>query len=160
MTSLASADIIIQEQPNELYNLGEVFHTPTKIFTSIGIEEFFSMKLICNEIETEIHKQYISLPAGEEMEISAAIPLVTQFIGRSSGICTIKAILGEVYALTNEFSISNYIEINIDSEESEFSPEDSLTVEGTAKKENGEKIFVSISLVSRAITDHMEVIEL
>jgi len=147
MTSLVSADIIIKEQPNELYNLGEIIHTPTKIFTASGIENFFSMKLICNGIESEIHKQYVSLSAGDEIEIAAAMPLVSQFIGRSSGICTIKAVIGEQYALTDEFSISNYIEIAIETDESEFYPDEKFIIEGTAKKENGDNVNGFIKLI-------------
>jgi hypothetical protein len=147
MTSLVSADIIIKEQPRELYNLGEIVHVPTKIFTSSGVENFFLMKLICNGVESEIHRQYISLAAGAEMEINSAIPLTTQFIGRSNGLCTIKAIIGDIYVLTNEFRISNWIDVKIETEKTEFKPKESLIVEGTAKKENGENVNGFIDLL-------------
>src|SRR4030042_2215057 len=94
MTSLASAELIFTQQPEDLYNLGELIRIPIKIATTEGVANFFSMELICNGIKTEVHKQYIFLSLGEEQEINAAIPLITNFIGRSTGVCSIKAILG------------------------------------------------------------------
>lgn len=154
ITSLVSAEIIIQEQPKDLYSLGEVIHVPTKIFTAAGVEDFFSMKLICNGVETEIHKQYISLSAGEEIQINSAIPLSTQYIQRSSGICVIKAQLNEQYIITDEFSISNRVNIELETDETEVFPEESIIIEGIAKKENGENVngFIELAITGADIT--------
>lgn len=149
LISSISAELILTEQPNDLYNLGQVIRVPAKVATTEGIDEFFSMKLICNGIETEVHKQYIFLLPGEEQTISTAIPLRTDFIGRSTGTCTIKAILGENYILTNEFTISDLILITLESNKGTYSPEESLIIEGTAIKENQENVqgFIELKLL-------------
>jgi len=150
LTSIASAEIIIKEQPKELYNLGEVLRIPVKISTSSAVEDFFSMKLICNGIENEIHKQYVSIPIGGEQEISAAIPLSISFLGRTTGTCTIKSILGTDFILSKEFKISDLIKVTVTAAKPEFAPGENIIVEGTAIKENGENAqgFVDLSLVS------------
>ncbi len=150
LTSVVSAELILTEQPAELYNLGQVIRMPAKIATTEGIDEFFSMKIICNGIETEVHKQYVFLLPGEEQEINTAIPLRTDFIGRSTGTCSIKAILGESYILTNEFTISDLIFITAEPEKESYNPEEPLIIEGTAIKENGENVqgFIDITLIS------------
>ncbi len=146
LTSLASADIIIKEQPKELYSLGEIVRVPVKIATLYGIEDFLSIKLICNGIENEIHKQYLSIPSGGEQEINAAIPLSPQYIGRTYGTCTIKTSIGKEYVLSEEFQISNAILIDFKASKTEFAPEESIIIEGTAIKENGQNAQGFINL--------------
>ncbi len=149
LISLTSAEITITQQPEKLYNLGQIIKIPLKISTNLGIQDFFSVKLICNGIETEIQKQYIALSQGEEQEIIAAIPLNKEFIGNSVGICRIKAILGQEFILTKEFKISDLITINAKPEKTEISPNENLIIKGNAIKENKENVqgFVSLEMV-------------
>ncbi|MBD3247394.1 hypothetical protein GF378_02125, partial [Candidatus Pacearchaeota archaeon] len=51
LSSIFSADIIINEEPRDLYNLGEVIKIPAKIATTSELNDFLSVKLICNGIE-------------------------------------------------------------------------------------------------------------
>jgi len=148
-TSIVSAELILTEQPNELYNLGGVIRIPAKVATTEGVDAFFTMKLICNGIETEVHKQYIFLLAGEEQTISTAIPLRTDFIGRSTGTCLLKAMLGYNYILTDEFTISDVITIDAALEKEFYKPKDSMIIEGNAVKENGEnaKGFIDVKML-------------
>jgi len=148
-TSIVSAELILTEQPNELYNLGGVIRIPAKVATTEGVDAFFTMKLICNGIETEVHKQYIFLLAGEEQTISTAIPLRTDFIGRSTGTCLLKAMLGDNYILTDEFTISDVITIDAALEKEFYKPKDSMIIEGNAVKENGEnaKGFIDVKML-------------
>ena len=153
LTSLASADIIIKEQPKELYSLGEIVRVPVKIATLYGIEDFLSIKLICNGIETEIHKQYLSIASGGEQEINAAIPLTPQYIGRTYGTCTIKTAIAEEYILSQEFEISNEILIEFEGGDKEVAPEENIIIEGTATKANGQNVQGFINLeIGEAIT--------
>ena len=149
LASIVSADLILTQQPEDLYNLGEVIKVPAKVTAINSVNDFLSMRLICNGIETEIHKQYISLTAGEEQEVMAAIPLSTEFIGQSTGTCVVKAILGEVFILTDEFKISNIIIPTVTLERDYYLPGEQILIEGTAVKENGENVngFVEASII-------------
>ena len=112
--SLASAEILINQQPKDSYNIGEMLNFPIKITTSGAINKFLQIYLICNGQETEVHKQYIYLKSGEEIQVSPTIHLIPLFTHQTSGTCKIKAILGEEYVLSKEFTISDLITITID----------------------------------------------
>ncbi len=161
LISLASADIIIIQQPKKLYNLDEVIILPLKITTSAVIDNFLSLKLICDGKQTEIHKQYISLSAGEEKELSPSIPLTENLIGRPVGTCRIKSTLGEDYVLTNEFDVSNLIEIEMKTEKKEFAPEEEIIIEGRAKKESGNLAegFIKLSITHENLPESIEILD-
>lgn len=150
LTSLASAEMLFKEQPNELYSLGDLIKVPMKIATSIGINDFLSIRLLCNGIETEINKQYITLIAGEEQDINVAIPLTPTFMGRNYGTCTVKALLGDQYLLSKEFKISNNIIITLKENQKEVAPGEHVIIEGTAVKENGQNVqgFVEVQIMN------------
>lgn len=150
LTSLASAEMIFKEQPKELYNLGEIIKIPLKVATSIGVEDTLSVKLICNGIENEIKKDTIILGPGEEQDVSTNIRLNSIFLGRTFGECVIKASLGEESILSNEFTISNLIIATIKEGQKEFSPGESVIIEGTAIKENQENVngFIEVKITN------------
>lgn len=154
LTSFLSADIITKQEPNELYNLGDVVQISYKVTTSNEINGFFTTNLICNGIETEFFRQYLTLKAGEEVSLNPSLPLNQEFLGRSSGVCKIKSQVGEESTLTKDFKISNSIKIEILGEDREFNPLEQLTIEGEAKKENGKysQGFVEANITSSNIS--------
>jgi len=153
LTTLISAEIIISQQ-NNLYNLGDSFSVPTTIKTNNNIIGFFQMFLLCNNQLQEFYKEYVILSAGEEKNIDPTILLVESLTGGLSGICKIKATLGGEYVLSNEFSISNLLFIELTPDKVEFAPEETITIEGIATKENGEIVdgFIEINIVSQNIS--------
>jgi len=140
LMQLISAEIIIVQNPNNIYNLGNIISIPIKITSLSETGNAFTIKLICNGAETEVHREYIILSAGQETERNPPIPLIKNFIGELSGDCKIKYIYGGEIKLTNEFLISNRININITSSKKDFSPEEQIIIEGVAKKINGEEV--------------------
>lgn len=147
---MVSAEIIISTQPEELYNIGDTISLPLKINTLTNIEEFLTMNLICNGIETEIYKEYISLSSGEEVERDPFIPLILDVVDRP-GSCVIKIILDEENKLTSEFEISDAILVELKTEEGEFVPGESIIIEGDAKRKNGENVqgIVELSIINQ-----------
>ena len=113
LVQLTSADMIIQQQPAKDYSMGDVVTIPIKITTSVGINQFLTVNLICNGVETNVHKEYIVLEAGNERQSTITIPLIKDFTTRSSGTCKLKAKLNEEFVLTNEFKISSDITVKI-----------------------------------------------
>jgi len=144
LTSFISAEILINEQPKEFYNLGETITIPVKITTLVTLNTFFEMNLICNGIESIVHKEHIDLSAGGEEKLTPSIPLIESFIGRTTGTCTLKASLetGDIF-VTNEFKISDIIEIRRLNEQEEFQPSENLIVEGEAIKDK--KIIILLN---------------
>jgi len=144
-----SAEIVIQQNPSNLYNLGDTMSIPIKITSLSEFGDRFLIKLICNEAETELHREYVLLQAGGEVERNPPIPLIKSFIGDLKGICRLKYVFGTEIKLTNEFTISELININITTKQNEFVPQTEITLEGQAKRENGESVngFVDMELI-------------
>ncbi len=159
LISNISAEVIITEQPNNLYNRGDILVFTIKVNALEDIDSFLSINLICPEKQTEIHKEYIYLESGEEKKIDSIVPLILDFIGESNGNCKIKINLEERYVLSEEFSLSNFINVDITSEKTEFNPEEILIVEGTAIKENGNPAegFVNITLTHETTLEKIKI---
>jgi hypothetical protein len=157
-SAVASAEIIINQQPNEIYNLGESVKIPVTVKATEDLSETLSIILICGAKQTNFFENGVDLKTGEESTVIAI--LNKEKIGSLTGDCTIKAVLGSDYALTNEFKISNLVIIQSKVEQIEFNPGESMIVKGNAIKENGEFLngFVRASLVTES--DSQSVIQL
>jgi len=157
LISFVSADIIINEQPKKLYNFGDVINIPMKVKLNSDIKDFLTINLICNGNEIEIYKEFLNLKAGEEKPLNPSIPLIKSIIG-ATGVCKVKASLGENFVLSNEFTLSNKIFLEIKTNETEFNPGENIIIQGTATKENGE--FVNGFLDLQLNTENLESIKL
>ena len=137
LISLVSAEIIINQQPKALYNLGERILIPITITTSEGIYDFLQISLICNGQEQQLPKEEIDLPSNEVIKIEKSIFLIEKFINKLTGTCKIKTSFEstpENSLSTNEFKISDLIKIELETEQKEFNPEENILVEGQAIK--------------------------
>lgn len=148
--SFLSAEIILQQQPEGSYNMGDVVTVPIKITTLTGINEFLNLDLLCNGQEKNVHKEYVVLESGNERKVTATIPLIKSFTTRTTGHCKVKASLGEEFILTNQFKILDTIAVKILSSKKEFSPNEGITIEGEALKQNQDLVqgFVDIILTT------------
>jgi len=136
MVSLASATISLQQQPRQVYNLGDSIEIPIKIIASQPISDILSIKLTCGETEIEIYKEYISLIEGEKSR-DLTIPLIKEFVGESEGACSINYKVGlEEGNLSSDFTISNKVDIVMQELTQDFSPGEKIIFLGTAVKEN------------------------
>ena len=95
LTSFASADIILQKQPGDLYNLDDAIQIPVKITSLIGIQDTFHMFVICNGKSEEFYRNDIDLESGQEKGLSPTLRLSKLRVGGLIGSCKIKAELGE-----------------------------------------------------------------
>src|SRR3989338_11368368 len=108
---LISSEIIINQQPQGVYNLGDVVTVAATIKTPKSVAGFFQMDLICEGNQENFYKNGASLSPGEEKKIEASLVLTKSVIGEMKGNCTIKAFLGNDFSLTNNFKISDSIAI-------------------------------------------------
>ena len=140
LLSPVSAGIIINEQPNAVYNLGDLVSIPTTIKAVGDISGSFQMDILCEGHQVNFYKNGVSLLAGEEKNFDPSVVLEKEVIGELKGICKIKAVLGEEYVLTEEFKISNFLTININEVAKEFAPGENIVIKGSALKENGKDV--------------------
>ncbi len=149
ITSLASAEIIIK-QPKELYNLGEIISVPITIKSTAPITEIFQMDLICEGHQLNFYKNGVALSTGQEIKLNPSLILSKTLINELKGNCVIKAILGEEYIVTNEFEISETINIHQEVETPSLFPQENLIIKGGATKKSGAEIngFVKVEIFS------------
>lgn len=143
LVSFASAEIIIEKQPNKVYNLGESVQIPVTITSSTGIAELFQMDLVCSGHELNFYKNGIDLSYGEQINIVPAPSLVLtkNIIGETKGKCKIRASLGASTPIfTDEFLISNLVYVTLTTNKKEFNPSENLFLEGNVLKESGKEL--------------------
>ncbi len=145
---LASAEIILNSQPKSVYNLGEVITIPITIKPLTEIKGIFEMNLVCPDQEINYYKNGIFLSLGEEKRLEPSLILTRYLLGTAKGNCVIKAKLGEDYVLTNEFKISDSINVEPNIEKSEINPGDKIIIKGFSTKESGINVdgFIDIKI--------------
>jgi hypothetical protein len=150
LISFTSAEIIVKQQPKEVYNLGDSVNVPITVKTISGVSKVFEMTLICQDIQRQFFKDGVSLNPGEEKTFTPTLLLTKEEIGNTLGTCKIKGQLGEDYILTNEFEISNLINIQADTDNLEFNPGEYFIIKGNAQKANGADAsgFLNIEILS------------
>lgn len=160
---LISAKTIISQQPEEIYNLGDVISIPVKIMSSGEMLGSLNIDLICGGKKVNYKIGIPLLSSGEEYATEVYIPLIKSEIGELKGTCKVKAYLGEDFALTNEFQISDLLLLETDFHVLEFDPGENLLIEGQAIKENTKPvdglIELSITEGNTSILNHFETID-
>ncbi len=136
--SFASAEMIINQQPNKVYNLGDTVSVPITIKTMSGVSGMFSMDLLCGTKQINFYKNGVNLVYGEEKTMDASLVLTKELLGENVGTCKIKGILGTEYVITSEFKISNLLTLEPNTELTEFEPGQSIIISGDVIKENGQ----------------------
>ena len=134
---LASAEIIINQQPNPVYNLGDMVPVSVTLKSPSTISGSFQMDLVCSGNKTNFYKNPIGLTANEPKSVESLLILDRVIIGNFKGTCSITAFLGTDSGATSNFRISDLIKIESNISKTEFNPEESILVKGNALRENG-----------------------
>tara|TARA_Y100000034_G_scaffold41320_2_gene50845 strand:- start:5032 stop:7026 length:1995 start_codon:yes stop_codon:yes gene_type:complete len=153
ISSFISAEIIFS-QTEEIYNFGDTFSTSATVKATEDIEDIFNTYLVCEGIEKEVvPKQYIELQTTEEEIVDIRLKLTELIIGNQKGECKIKIVFGNENVLSNSFIISNLININLSMNKIDFKPEETISIEGVAIKENREAVegFVELNISEQDI---------
>lgn len=160
LLSTISAEMILQQQPKELYNYGDVVDVPIKIKAMKDMQGTLSMNLICAGEEFEKFKEDIKISSGEEIARSPSIILSKSLIIRPT-TCVIKATYLDEYLTSNEFTISNQITITLKEGKTSFKPGESFLIEGNAVKENGLPVegFVEVQIRTDGVNESIELFD-
>jgi hypothetical protein len=152
VSPIISSEMIINQQPNKIYNLGDSISVPVTIVSLTGTSTTFSMDLLCGPKQINFYKNGVKLSGGEQKIMDASLVLTKDIVGEYIGTCKIKAMLpgdSVPYLLTNEFKISNLISIQPNTDQKEFSPGQSILIFGDAIKENGQDSngFIDMNII-------------
>jgi len=144
--STVSAEIIFDDEPNGIYNLGDSISVPVTVKAISEISGTIKLILICEGKQTQFFENGIELGAGEEVKVPAV--LSKEKIGFQTGMCKIKGILEDEYEITDDFEISNSINVQVQEGNFNFEPGEVMIIKGNAIKQNGEDVngFVSLKI--------------
>jgi len=161
-TRLLTAKIIINQQPEEIYNLGDVISIPVTIVASRDTLGSLNINLVCKDEEVDYKRGIPPLSFNEEYKTDIYVPLTKNEIGELKGICKVRVYLGEDYAITNDFRISDLILLKTNLQVLEFDPGENLLIEGQATRENNKPVngFIELSIAegNTSILSHLETI--
>ncbi len=149
LISFASAEIIIHNQPNPVYNLGDTLTISATVKSLTGATGTFSMDLLCEGQIINFYKNGVSLSSGGEKKVEASLIFTKNLIGETKGKCKVKGIFKTDYVLTNEFRVSDSIILIPEENQSVFNPGESVLIKGSAITENGEPAngFVELEIL-------------
>lgn len=135
--SSASAEIVVLQQPNNIYNVDDTINIPITIKAIEEISGTFSMDLLCNGgKQVNFYRNGVHLMPGEEKTLETSLILSKDSIGETLGACKIKGSIEQDYVVLNEFTISNLLIVNPNTEQVEFEPGQSILIKGSVSKEN------------------------
>ncbi|MDP2628589.1 MAG: hypothetical protein Q8P15_01680 [Nanoarchaeota archaeon] len=139
LTSVVSADILIQQQPETSYNLGEVVSIPVKVIENSAASGTLNTELLCEGSSRSISQGLIWLNSENSYQETKTliIPLEREFIGELNGECEVRISFKNEIILTSKFTISNLINIDFPMDKVEFKPGENIIVKGKATKNNG-----------------------
>ena len=147
--STASAEIIFHDQPNSVYNLGDALTISATVKSLVSATDTLYMDLICEGQSVNFYKNGVSLSSGEEKEVEASLIFTKNLIGEIKGKCKVKGTFKGDYVLTDEFRVSNAINLIPESNNTIFTPGIPALIKGSALGENGEPAngFIDLKVV-------------
>ena len=135
--SMVSAEIIIIQQPNAVYNYGDIAAIPVTITSIPGFFAIPTASIICNGIQTNIPMSS-HLTTEKDWKIDLEVPIYRSIVANPS-FCNIKIMMNDQSdpAITSPFKISDLINLQFLTNKTDFNPDEKITIEGKATKENG-----------------------
>lgn len=145
---VASADVFIS-QPNSLYNVGDKFNITITISSNSNINDFLSVKILCNSTETEIYKGYQNVVANENKIVPVEISLDKSILNNGIGKCFVKANFYNGDYSSQGFEITRKINLDLEISGISFDPGNTFIISGKAVKENEQNTngIVDISII-------------
>ena len=149
--SLVSSELTFAQSPESEYYLGQNLKLTTKVVASSQLNNFIVTDLICDGKTLFSEDKFISLSSGEEDSISTTIPLIRKFVGSNPSSCNVEVSLGSESISSDSFNLLNKLNLilyNL-SDNREYSPEEVISIEGFASKNNLEPVNGIVSLTSK-----------
>jgi len=100
------------------------------------------MNLICNGKEMNFYKSWISLAQKSETKITSSVQLVEEMLDGSKGTCKVEVSLLKESSSTNEFIISDSIDVKASLNKNKFNPEEATRVKLIARWLSVDEFFL------------------
>jgi hypothetical protein len=114
--------------------------------------------LVCEGSDEVLYRSPEQLDAGEAKDVSISLVLDPLLLGGLEGSCQIQAVYGNEVASTGSFTLSDTIDVNFELER-EVAPGATVSVSGTAVKQNGQAVTgqATLSVEELGIVQEVEV---
>lgn len=144
---LASAQIVFENNFNNVYNVGDVVHVNISIQKPESISDYLETYLSCGNSNFLVGKNYVSVLGGEIKKVYLDFPISIY------GLCHLKSSFDGDSQLSQQFNVSSSIKINYDLNALSFSPKDNFSIAGTATKANGDLLNGTLKIFSPGIIE-------
>jgi len=151
---MASAGILIG-QPENIYNIGDRLEVSVALNPSAFTNDFLTLDIGCGDESVEIYRNPFNLNSGEQVTIDVIAVLDKSLIGTLMGEeCQLIANYGFDSASSQDFEITNEININLNLQGNRYAPGEEISLSGGALKEGGGSIegFVEVSIGSLGVS--------
>lgn len=135
---VASAEILFG-QIGSVYNVGDKVHLEVVLSPDLDTSDFFSMNVICGNSSVELYKSPYSIEKGNSQTLQVDFAYAKKIIGNMSGICYLTGSFGNEYIESQNFEISNSIDVTLGIDKFKYDPGQTVNVEGEALLRNGDK---------------------
>ncbi len=158
-TFSVSAEVIFNQQPKDVYNVGDSITVPVTVKALSDLSGNLILTLFCEGKQVKFFENGVDLSSGQEVKMSAV--LSKDKLNFPADGCRVKAVLGEDYVLSDEFSVSNQIVVQSKIDKTDYNPGEAVVFKGDAFKSNGEGAngFVKFTIVTGNDTANLEVLE-
>jgi hypothetical protein len=126
-------------QPLSIYNLGDEIYLTVTLNPS-SVSGSFEINLVCGNRSANFYKiapAESAFSVGQVQKINHKIVLKREFIGNLSGACNIEVSLGPEVAVSNKFTLTDEINVNVKTDKYTYDPAEAITLSVSAIKFNG-----------------------
>ncbi len=138
---LVSAESWFDSEPKSIYNIGDKLELT--ISTDSGDAQL-KTELECKNKSKLLFSDYLNIG---ETQKQVSRPLTSDFLGDIKGKCKITAEYKGETIKTNEFKITNNVELDIDLAKLNYESGEQVIIKGEAIKENSEKLTGYVDVV-------------
>ena len=137
---LVSSTIIVSDDMDSVYNIEDEVEIDFSIERQRYIRDYVDVFLVCDD-DLLVKRDSIEIEEDESVNFSYSFPATIK------GDCFVKIEFGDESAKTEEFKVSDNIDINYNINNVVFYPGDKIEINGSAVKDNGNRLdgYVHIS---------------
>ncbi len=150
---MASAEIFLsQTEPS--YSIGDRLDVDISLSPPSPTNDFLSVNIACSTESVNIYRNPVNLIANEDRTIPVNVVLSKTLIGSLEGDCQLNALYGSETASSNDFRISDDIDVELDLFDRRVDPASQVTISGTAVKVGDVNVegFVEVRIDSLGVS--------
>lgn len=144
-----SAEIIIDDTFDSEYSYGDLIEANFSLEKQVDSSGYLEAVLDCNKGDLLVSKRYLQVEANEKEIFDLEFPANVE------GECVFEVSFGSESESSEEFSVSDDISIDFSMSSRSVFPGESVSINGTARKANGQFLDGTIKIFSEELVDRI-----